>query len=52
MLIMTSSKVLKTKTLCQKNKHNSKFQKHFKTYVKMTEIKKFRKQTIMRNKKY
>jgi len=52
MLIMTSSKVLKTKKLCQKNKHKSKFQKYFKTYVKMPQIKKFRKQTIMRNKKY
>ena len=33
-----------------KNQHKSKFQKYFKTYVKMPQIKKFRKQTIIRNK--
>ena len=35
-----------------KNKHKSKFQKYFKTYVKMTQIKKFREHTSIRNKKY
>ena len=49
MLIITSSKVSKTKKLCQKQ-HKSKFQKYFKTYVNMPQIKKFRKQTIIRNK--
>ena len=48
---MTISKIPKSKDYHKKT-HKSKFQKYFKTYVKMSQIKKFRKQTIMRNKKY